>query len=53
MNKDNLLNVCQGLVDELTEVYKNWDGVAQFKNTPMRLTRMYEEFCWSPGEIRV
>ena len=39
------------VVSTLTEVYSGWDGVAQFKGTADRLTRMYSEFCWSPERI--
>jgi len=39
------------LVDWLQERYQGWEGSEQFKGTPDRLVRMYEEFCWTPEEI--
>ena len=39
------------VVATLTEVYRGWEGSEQFIGTADRLTRMYSEFCWSPGRI--
>lgn len=52
MNPDNIFDCCAGLVSELIRCYDGWEGVKQFKGTPNRLVRMYQEFCWSPGEIQ-
>jgi GTP cyclohydrolase I len=40
------------MVEVLTEIYKGWEGVTQFKGTADRLTRMYSDFCWSPDKIK-
>ena len=40
------------VVSTLAEVYRGWEGSAQFKGTADRLTRMYSEFCWSPDRIK-
>jgi len=53
MNQDNLFDSCSNLVTELTKMYEGWEGVGQLKNTPNRLVRMYQEFCWSPDQIKV
>jgi len=47
----NLLEATSGLVEFLKERYKGWEGAEQFGGTPSRLTRMYEDFCWTPEQI--
>ncbi len=39
------------IVQLLLEKYKDWDGKAQFTDTPRRLAELYNEFCWSPEKI--
>jgi len=52
MDKDEVLEQgCTLLVEYLQEVYEDWIGVKQFTDTPGRLTRMYQEFCWSSEKI--
>jgi len=51
MNPDNLFDACDLLVGELQKEYTGWEGVRQFSNTPERLVRMYQEFCWPLGRI--
>lgn len=52
MSSDNLLDrILSDLVQELIELYPNWDGVKQFKGTPSRLVGMYRDFCWSQEKI--
>lgn len=48
----DLLEATSGLVEILRERYKDWEGVAQFGDTPRRLARMYEEFCWTSADIQ-
>ena len=52
MEEDRLHKACSNLVSELQEMYKGWEGVSQFGDTPSRLERMYREFCWPPDEIQ-
>ena len=51
MDSDNLLNYCSGLVAELMKLYPTWEGKEQFKGTPGRLVRMYQDFCWEQERI--
>lgn len=51
MNQTVLFDACQGLVSELSRLYEGWSGAKQFQGTPLRLSRMYEEYCWSPARI--
>lgn len=48
----DLLEATKGLVEALQERYKDWNGVAQFGDTPKRLAKMYEDFCWTPQKIQ-
>jgi len=51
-NTDNpLLDASVLLVDWLRERYEGWEGVKQFGQTPQRLERMFQEFCWTPEQI--
>lgn len=51
MSEDKLKQSANDLVAYLQELYKDWEGVVQFGDTPRRLTSMYQEFCWSPEKI--
>jgi len=52
MVEDIALSIgCKALVGYLQEIYKDWIGVKQFGDTPNRLVRMYQEFCWTPDQI--
>ncbi len=39
------------LVQWLGERYKGWEGAKQFGDTPQRLERMFQEFCWTQRQI--
>ncbi len=52
MPDKGLLAATTGLVDWLQDRYKDWEGVKQFGDTPRRLERMYEDFCWTPEKIQ-
>jgi len=47
----NMENACLGIVNELKEMYRDWPGVVQFNGTEQRLSKLYEELCWSPKKI--
>lgn len=47
----NLDSSCRGLVSELMSMYGQWEGASQLQGTATRLSRMYEDFCWTPEEI--
>lgn len=51
MSNDYLEQGCNLLVKHLQGIYKDWIGVEQFGDTPNRLVRMYQEFCWTPEKI--
>ncbi len=51
MKKDLLVSASNDLVEYLRALYGGWEGTKQFGDTPGRLVRMYEEFCWSPRRI--
>lgn len=53
MNNERLLEACKILVGELRDTYKDWEGAEQFNGTAERLTRMYQELCWSPETINL
>ena len=42
----------KSLVLWLRERYKGWEGTKQFGQTPERLQRLYQEFCWTPEKIK-
>ncbi len=39
------------LVQWLQERYKGWEGAKQFGDTPERVWRMFQEFCWTQEQI--
>lgn len=49
---DKLEIACTNLVEAIKEKYPTWIGSAQFSGTPIRLRRMYEDFCWSESKIK-
>jgi len=51
MNKENVFNAATELISEFERMYKGWEGVRQFKGTPNRLARMYDELCWDSSRI--
>jgi len=46
MSHEVLVKSAEELVVYLEHLYPGWDGAKQFKGTPGRLVRMYENFCW-------
>ena len=46
-----LLDATTRLVRVLQERYGGWEGVKQLGDTPERIARMYQEFCWSSVRI--
>jgi GTP cyclohydrolase I len=46
-----LAKACTDLVSVLEGQYPNWIGKDQFSETPQRITRMYQEFCWPQNKI--
>ena len=46
-----LLVASDALVQWLRKRYKDWEGVKQFGDTPERLQRMFQEFCWTQEQI--
>jgi len=51
MNSDDLFDTCADLVADIIGLFPNWSGVKQFKGTPNRLVRTYQDFCWSQEKI--
>lgn len=51
MRDKELFGATTGLVDWLRKRYEGWEGVKQFGQTPERLERMYQEFCWTSERI--
>ena len=51
VTETDLFDTCADLVSVLCDIYKDWEGVRQFKGTPRRIAEMYQEFCWSPSKI--
>ncbi len=41
----------ENFVDELSRIYKGWEGVNQLTGTSDRLVRMFSDFCWTPKRI--
>ena len=39
------------VVGSLFNIYKDWEGVNQFKGTAERLQKMFADFCWTPERI--
>ena len=42
---------CKSLVDCISSLNPDWEGRHQFNGTPERLTRLYQDFCWSQDRI--
>lgn len=51
MSSEVLVKASEELVVYLEHLYPGWGGTKQFKGTPARLVRMYEDFCWSQEKI--
>ncbi len=51
MGNEVLEGATKSLVSYLEHLYEGWEGVKQFGETPGRLVRSYEEFCWPPEKI--
>lgn len=49
--ENRLLTSCTDLVSWLQDLYPNWTGVQQFKNTPGRLEKTLRDFCWTQERI--
>jgi len=47
-----LVEASNCLVSYLEHLYPTWSGKSQFKGTPERLCRMYEDFCWTERRIK-
>lgn len=47
-----LSNCYTELVAGIASKYPNWEGAKQFKGTPARLRRMYQDYCWSGRKIK-
>jgi len=52
MTSPNFTPAVTELVEQLKVMYEGWDGVKQFTDTPGRLTRLYQERCWSLDRIK-
>lgn len=52
MTNPNFAPAVTELVEQLKIMYAGWDGVKQFTDTPGRLSRLYQERCWSPERIQ-
>lgn len=48
---DSLESAAGLLVLWLKERYQGWIGAEQFGQTPGRLGRMFQEFCWTPEQV--
>lgn len=46
-----LFGASGALVEWLKERYQGWEGTKQFGQTPQRLERMFQEFCWTQEQI--
>ena len=51
MSHEGLVKASEELVSYLKSLYGGWEGARQFKGTPDRLVRMYEDFCWPSEKI--
>lgn len=51
MSNEVLVKSANELVSYLENLYPDWEGVRQFKGTPSRLVRMYEDFCWPQKKL--
>jgi len=47
----NLEYASKSLVAWLEHRYEGWEGTKQFGQTPERLERMFQEFCWTQEQI--
>ena len=41
----------EDLVEGIVDQYEGWEGVKQMEGTAERLTKMYQEFCWTQDHI--
>ena len=51
--RDEILDCSTDLITEILKLYPTWIGNKQFKGTPGRIARMYQELCWPEDKIKL